>query len=210
MFWFWGNPSHRERGGNHVFLIWSVEDIHRQTDKHGSHRWCGRYLDGTTQHTQERGRVHHSGCPLCHWLCHSHHVGCHLRVHGIVPNAGLSIDDDQGSMATLGLIHHANPVAQANATVQLHDCWPLGCTGVTVGYGHRHCLLECEDVLKILIVAHGIQEALLDSTGIAEHVVDTVRKKLVKNCKASSFACHDPFSPPLHATQRQTLGVRSV
>ena len=75
--------------------------------------------------------------PLRHRLGHRDQVGRHLRVHRVVADARLAGDDDQRRVAALGLVHHADAVAEADAPVQLHERRPARRAGVAVGHRRR-------------------------------------------------------------------------
>ena len=82
-------------------------------------------------------------------------------------------------MTPFRLVHHPDAVAEADAAVQLNNCGALGRPRITVRNADGHCLLERADVLQGRVTAEGIEEPLLDSPRIAEHVVDIVRKQLL-------------------------------
>ena len=88
----------------------------------------------------------HPRRPLGDRLGDRDQIGRHLGVHRVVADAGLARDHDQRRLAPLGLVHHADAVAEADAAVELDDRRFLGRAGVAVGRRDRDRLLQPEDV----------------------------------------------------------------
>jgi hypothetical protein len=169
-----GNPV-----GTDGLVVRRVEHVGRQADEHRAHRLGGRDLDRPPQHPQQRTGVDDAGGVLGDGLGHRHQVGRHLGVHGVVAHARLAGDDDERRVAAHGLVHHADAVAESDAAVQLHHGRSLRDPGVPVAHRHRDGLLHRQDVVEVGVRLEGIEEALLDGAGIAEHRVDAVGEELL-------------------------------
>ena len=123
-------------------------------------------------------------------LRHRDEVGGHLRVHRVVADAGLAGDHDERRVAALRLVHHPDPVAEADAAVQLDERRLLRRAGVAVGHRDRDRLLQRRDVPHVGVLAERVEEPLLDRAGVAEHVRDPVGEQLLDDREASRLGCH--------------------
>ena len=93
-------------------------------------------------------------------------------------------------MTPLGLVHHADPVAEADPAVQLDDGGPLRRPGVAVAHADGDGLLEGEDVLDLRVLAQRVEESLLDGAGVAEQVADAIGDQLLDDGEAAGLGGH--------------------
>src|SRR5690349_23905628 len=84
-------------------------------------------------------------------------------------------------MPPLGLVHHPDAVAQADARVQLHYGRPARRTRVAVRDAHRNRLLQGEDVLQSRVIGEGVEKTLLDGPRIAEQILDVICEQLFED-----------------------------
>ena len=153
----------------------------------GQRRLCARHHDAVAeddfdrpaQYPQHRLRVDEAGGVFRHRTRHRDEVGGHLRVHRVVPHPGLTGDRHERGVAALGLVQHADRVAESHATVDLQQRRAAGGPGVSVGDPRRHSLLQREDVLETVVTLQRVEESLLDGSGVTEHVGQAVREELL-------------------------------
>ena len=108
--------------GTTVLVVRRVEHVHRQRDEDRAHRRRGGDLDRPPQHAQQRASGRRRASPT--WSparAIDDEVGGHLGVHRVVADARLAGDHDERRVAALGLVHHADAVAEADAAVELDD-----------------------------------------------------------------------------------------
>ncbi len=101
-------------------------------------------------------------------------------------------------MPAHGLVQRADAVAQPRRAMQLDHRRLLGGPRVAICHGNGDRFLERQDVLHLRVVGQCVQEALLDSPRIAEHVVNAIGKQLFDQREASGLVWH---ALPTPATQ---------
>ncbi len=175
----------------HRFLRDRVQDVLRQTDVDRSHRRRRGDLDGAAQDAQQRRGVLHHRRPLGDRTHHADEIAGHLRVHRGVLDTRVAANDHQRRVATFRLVERADTVADAGRTMELHERRLLRRTGVAVRGEHGNRFLQRQDVLHLRVGPQRIEEPLLNSTGVAEHVRDAVSEELLDDGEMAGLVTHD-------------------
>ena len=121
---------------------------------------------------------------------HCHEIRGHLGVHGLVAEPRVTGQHHERRVAAVGLVDHANRVAEADAGVELDDRRSLRGSGVPVGHRYRDRLLEGQDVGQLRVVAQGVKEALLGRARVPEHVLNAIGEQLFEDRKAPCAVSH--------------------